>query len=67
MYKRQTILSPNSTEGDVLSTICFVLGVDKGLELGDSLDGIEAVYCMADGSLVFSEGATEGWLYPDEL
>lgn len=62
-----TILSPNSTEGDVLSTICFVLGVDKGLELVDSLDGIEAVYCMADGSLVFSEGATEGWLYPDEL
>lgn len=62
-----TILSPNSTEGDVLSTVCFALGVDKGLELVDSLDGIEAVYCMADGSLVFSAGAAEGWLYPDEL
>lgn len=62
-----TILSPNSTEGDALSTICFALGVDKGLELVDSLDGVEAVYCMADGSLVFSDGATEGWLYPDEI
>ncbi len=62
-----TILSPNSTEGDVLSTICFVLGVDKGLELVDSLEGIAAVYCMADGSLVFSDGAADDWLYPDAL
>lgn len=62
-----TIISPGSTEGDALSTICFALGVDSGLELIESLDGIEAVYCLSDGSLVFSSGAGAGWLYPDEL
>lgn len=62
-----TILSPDSTEGDALATICFASGVDRGLELVNALDGVEAIYCMADGSLIFSEGAGQFWLDPDEL
>lgn len=62
-----TILSPHSVDGDALSTICFVLGADDGLALINSMDGIYAVYCMADGSLIFSEGAEAEWIDKSRL
>lgn len=51
-----TILSDSSTEGDALSTACFVLGQEEGMKLIESLDGVEAVFILNDYSLHCSGG-----------
>lgn len=43
-----TIISDSSAQGDALSTTCFLLGLDKGMELIRSLDGVEAVFVTDD-------------------
>ena len=43
-----TIISDSSVQGDALSTTCFLLGLDKGMELIQSLDGVEAVFVTDD-------------------
>lgn len=53
-----TIISHESTVGDCLSTTCFVLGADKGMELIESLDGIEAIFMKNDGTKLYSSGAS---------
>ena len=42
---------------DVLSTTCFSMGLDKGLELINSMDGIYAYFITADYELIYSDGA----------
>lgn len=54
-----TIFSPESVDGDGLSTTCFSLGLERGMELINSLDGIYAVFQTDNGELHFSEGAKE--------
>ncbi|MSU02868.1 FAD:protein FMN transferase [Tissierella pigra] len=39
-----SIISDKSIDGDGLSTTLFVLGVDKGIELVNSLEGIQAIF-----------------------
>ena len=51
-----SIVSDSSAEGDVLSTVCFTLGLEKGLSLIDSTDGAEAVFVTKDYELHYSEG-----------
>lgn len=51
-----TILSDSSAEGDALSTSCFVLGLEKGMELVESLDGIEALFITDEQELCYSGG-----------
>lgn len=53
-----TIISHESTTGDCLSTTCFVLGADKGMELIESLDGIEAIFMKNDGTKLYSSYAS---------
>ena len=53
-----TIISKDSFAGDCLSTTCFALGVDKGLALIESLDGIEAVFVNSNGDVTYSSGFT---------
>jgi thiamine biosynthesis lipoprotein len=52
-----TILSKSSAMGDALSTACYVLGVDKGMELLKKYDGIDAIFVNSDGSVVMTDGA----------
>ncbi|NLJ70167.1 MAG: FAD:protein FMN transferase [Clostridiaceae bacterium] len=54
-----TIISEESTSGDALSTACFVLGLDKGMELIDSLDNVHAIFLDLDGNLYYSENLLE--------
>ena len=54
-----TIFSESSMEGDALSTTAFVLGTDKGLELIESLKGVEAVFIAKDRKVTYSSGAEE--------
>ena len=51
-----TIISGQSIDGDCLSTTCFVLGLEKGLELIETLENTEAVFVMADGDIIYSSG-----------
>ncbi len=45
-----TILSASSTEADALSTTCYFLGLDAGMDLIESLDGVEALFILTDGT-----------------
>ena len=51
-----TILSAESVDGDGLSTTCFSLGLEKGLELANSLDGIYACFIDEDYNVYYSDG-----------
>lgn len=53
-----TIEGVKSADADALSTSCFVLGIDKGLELIESLDGIEAVFVTEDGNITTTSNST---------
>ncbi len=46
-----TIISDRSVDGDALSTTCYVLGLESGMELIRSMEGIEAVFVTKDGEL----------------
>lgn len=46
-----TIISEKSVDGDALSTTCFALGLEDGLELIRSMDGVEAVFVTKDGEV----------------
>lgn len=51
-----TILSSASVEADALSTTCYFLGLEDGMELIESLDGVEALFVAKDGMLSTSSG-----------
>jgi FAD:protein FMN transferase len=52
-----TILSKSSAMGDALSTACYVLGQEKGLELIKQFDGIDAIFIASDGTVTMTDGA----------
>lgn len=54
-----TIISKSSAMGDALSTTCFALGLEKGMELVHSLPDVYAVFITSDGKLYFSDGYLE--------
>lgn len=41
---------------DAISTTCLILGVDKGLEFVNSIDGIEASFMDKDGKITTTKG-----------
>lgn len=51
-----TIFSEHSVDGDALSTACFVLGPEKGMDLIESLDGVEALFVADDLKMKTSSG-----------
>ena len=51
-----TIVCPRSTDADALSTSCFVLGLEKGLDLIESLPDTEALFIGDDGTMTASSG-----------
>ena len=54
-----TIFSESSMLGDALSTASFVLGTEKGCELIESLDGVEALFIARDRTVTETSGAGE--------
>ena len=46
-----TIISERSVDGDALSTTCFAMGLEDGMELIRSLDGVEAIFVTKDGEI----------------
>lgn len=51
-----TILSDLSLEGDALSTTCYVLGLEKGMHLIESIPNVEAIFVTDDYELHYSSG-----------
>ncbi len=51
-----TIICDSSTDGDGLSTTCFALGLDAGMDLIESLDHTEAVFITSDMQVHKSSG-----------
>lgn len=51
-----TILSASSVEGDALSTTCYLLGLDDGITLIESLADVEALFITRDGALYSTSG-----------
>ena len=54
-----TIISEKSVDGDGLSTSCFGLGLEEGLELINSLENTYAVFITSDYELHYSDGFFE--------
>ncbi len=54
-----TILSNLSVDGDGLSTTLFSLGLEKGMELANSLEDVYAVFITKDGEVHYSEGTEQ--------
>lgn len=50
-----TVIADNGLDSDALSTACFVLGVDKGLELANKYNA-EIIFILSDGSCIYSDG-----------
>lgn len=51
-----TILGPKAIDTDALSTSVFVMGPNKGLQLLESMQGIEGIIVDKLGNLLFSSG-----------
>lgn len=52
-----TVFSEDSMLGDALSTAAFLLGTEKGAELIEGVDGVEAVFIARDRSVSMTSGA----------
>lgn len=51
-----TIISSSSMDGDALSTSCFTLGLDKGMQLIEHTKNVEAIFVTDDGTIHTSSG-----------
>jgi thiamine biosynthesis lipoprotein len=54
-----TILSKVSADGDGMTTACFSLGLEEGLKLVNSLDGIYGIFITDDYEVYYSDGAKQ--------
>ncbi|CDI49098.1 FAD:protein FMN transferase [Clostridium tetani] len=43
-----TIISNKSIDGDALSTITFILGLEKSMEIIENIDGVDAIFVTTD-------------------
>lgn len=54
-----TVIAPSAIDADALATAAFVLGEEEGLELIESLEGVECLLITNDRRLVYSGGFQE--------
>ncbi len=54
-----TVICESSADADALSTVCLLMGQERGLELIESLPGVEAVFVSEDGAVTASSGAKD--------
>lgn len=51
-----TIISDFSIDGDALSTCTYIMGLDKGLDLIESINGVEAIIIDKDNEIYTTSG-----------
>lgn len=61
-----SIIHPSSTDADALSTTAFLLGLEEGLELIESLSHAEAIFITKDKKIYFTSGAKENFTLLNE-
>lgn len=54
--KSVTVLSKDAKMADALSTILFLMPIEKGMEYIENLNDVEAIWCAMDGTLYRSKG-----------
>lgn len=54
-----TIVTPSSADADALSTSCFALGLEDGMDLIEHTEDAEAVFITEDGTCHLSSGMGE--------
>ncbi|MFP4976293.1 FAD:protein FMN transferase [Paenibacillus sp. CN-4] len=57
--KSITIMSPNATDADALSTGVFLMGLEKGMKYIESLDNVEAFFITEDNKIYATPGIRE--------
>lgn len=57
-----TIISDKSIDGDALSTTLFVLGLDDGMKLINSIEDAEAVFILKDKSIYMTSGLKDSFV-----
>ena len=61
-----TIITDSSIVADALSTSTFVLGLDKSLQLINSLKGVDAVFITSDKKIYITPGIKNDFTFDDE-
>lgn len=52
-----SVIGENSTLCDIMSTTLYLLGLEKGLEVAEKKDGLEAIFLTKTGDLYLTQGA----------
>lgn len=53
-----TIINNNSAAGDVLSTVLFIVGAERGQELLKQFPGTEAIFVTTEGQTIVTQGVS---------
>jgi len=61
-----TIIADLSVDADALSTATFVLGLEKGMELIEKIEGVEAVFITKDKKVYATEGLAGSFKFEDD-
>lgn len=61
-----TVMAENATWADALASICMVMGMERSLDLINSLAGVEAYYIFANEKNELETFATEGFVILDQ-
>ncbi|WP_125154687.1 FAD:protein FMN transferase [Clostridium rectalis] len=56
-----TIISDKSIDGDAISTSTYILGLEKGLKLVESLEGVEAIFVTSDKKVYITSGLKDSF------
>lgn len=54
--KSVTVICEDSKQGDLLSTMLFLMPIDQGKELVETIDGVEAIWYGNDNNIITSTG-----------
>jgi len=61
-----TIIADSAIDADALSTSVFILGLDKGMQLVESLDGVDAIFVTEDKKVYVTEGLKDIFVFYHE-
>ena len=59
-FRSVSIITEDSGYADFLSSAVFLMEYEDGLELVNSLDGVEAIWLLEDGKIRYSDGLKDG-------
>lgn len=61
-----TVIADKSIDADALSTAAFVLGLEEGMKLIESIGGVDAVFITKDKKVYTTSGLKDKFIFEDE-